>query len=242
MEQRPRGGWLCTRRFSEWLIAMKGIIDNIITFYEMRAEALGVLVANTQKAVEELAPDREGMDSEQEEKLNNFVKDLTGDVTNTLTRFWFQKERKLRNNEQMSDDEVRNLADFTNFVKTLTEDLRSLLTRFQDAPGRMVGEEFDKETGQMKIYVKKRIKEFDEVLEDVSAERGHIFIKRLAKRLGNVVRGAAKPFSGERLKSRDELEEIFRRRLSGKQIILESPEEQRWDSRQLWGNHLRTQK
>ena len=134
MEQRPRSGWLCTGRFSEWLIAMKGIIDNIITFYEMRAEAMGILVANTQKAIEELAPDRERMDSEQEEKLNNFVKDLTGDVADMLTRFRFQKERKLRNNEQMSDDEVRNLADFTNFVKTLTEGLTFVADPFPERP------------------------------------------------------------------------------------------------------------
>ena len=158
---------------------MGDVIHNIITFYEMRAEAMGVLVANTQKAIEELTPDREGMDSEQEEKLNNFVKDLTGDVSDMLTRFWFQKERKLRNNEQMSDDEGRNLADFTNFVKTLTEDLRSLLTRFQIAPGRMVGEEFDKEIGQMEIYVKKRLKEFDKVLNGTN--------KTLRSRLGESV-------------------------------------------------------
>lgn len=183
MEQRPRTGWLRTGRFSDWLIAMRGIIDNIITFYEMRAEAMGVLVANTQKAIEELAPDREGMDSEQEEKLNNFVKDLTGDVTNTLTRFWFQKERKLRNNEQMSDDEVRNLVDFTNFVKTLTEDLHSLLTRFQSATGRMVGEEFDKEIGQMEIYVKKRLKEFDKVLNGTNKTLRN----RLGESVGNVI-------------------------------------------------------
>ena len=217
---------------------MRGIIDNIITFYEMRAEAMGVLVANTQKALKELAPDRERMDSEQEEKLNNFVKDLTGDVANMLTRFWFQREHKLRNNEQMSDDEVQNLADFTNFVKTLTEDLRSLLTHFQESPPQTFEQEFDKEVKQMEVYVKERIKEFDEVLEDTLAGRGRMFIKRLIKRLGNVVSSVAKPFRGERLKSRDELEEISRCRLSVKQIILENSEEQRRDSRQLWGNHL----
>ncbi|MCX5636455.1 MAG: hypothetical protein NTX52_02020 [Planctomycetota bacterium] len=183
MEQQLRSGWLRTRRFSEWLIAMKGIIDNIITFYEMRAEALGVLVANTQKAIEELAPDRERMDSEQEKKLNNFVKDLTGDVTNMLTRFWFQKERKLRNNEQMTDEEMKNLADFANFVKTLTEDLRSLLTHFQSAPGRMVGEEFDKEIGQMEIYVKKRLEEFDKVLNGTNKT----LRSRLGESVGNVI-------------------------------------------------------
>jgi len=173
---------------------MKGIIDNIITFYEMRAEAMGTLVANTQKAIEEFAPDRERMDSEQEEKLNNFVKDLTGDVADMLTRFRFQKERKLRNNEQMSDDEVRNLADFTNFVKTLTEDLRLLLTRFESAPGRMVGEELGKEIGQMEIYVKKRLKEFDKVLNGTNKTlRSH-----LGESVGNVISRIGM-FSRERL-------------------------------------------
>jgi hypothetical protein len=157
---------------------------------------MGTLVANTQKAIEEFAPDRERMDSEQEEKLNNFVKDLTGDVADMLTRFRFQKERKLRNNEQMSDDEVRKLADFTNFVKTLTEDLRSLLTRFQESPPQTFKQEFDKEVKQMEVYVQNRLKEFDEVLEDALAGRGRMFIKRLIKRLGNIVRGVAKPSQG----------------------------------------------
>jgi hypothetical protein len=219
---------------------MKGIIDNIITFYEMRAEAMGTLVANTQKAIEEFAPDRERMDSEQEEKLNNFVKDLTGDVADMLTRFRFQKERKLRNNEQMSDDEVRKLADFTNFVKTLTEDLRSLLTHFQESPSQTFEQEFDKEVKQMEVYVQNRLKEFDEVLEDALAGRGRMFIKRLIKRLGNIVRGVAKPFRGERLvmKSQDEMEGVCQRRSPMKLVILDSPEEHRRDSRQLWGNHL----
>jgi DNA anti-recombination protein RmuC len=99
-----------------------------------------------------------------------------------LTRFWFQKERKLRNNEQMSDDEGRNLADFTNFVKTLTEDLRSLLSRFQSAPGR-IGEEFDKEIEQMEISVKNRLKEFDEVLNGTNKT----LRSRLGESVGNVI-------------------------------------------------------
>ena len=54
-----------------------------------------------------------------------------------------------------------------------------MLTRFQSAPGRMVGEEFDKEIGQMEIYVKKRLKEFDKVLNGTN--------KTLRSRLGESV-------------------------------------------------------
>jgi hypothetical protein len=171
---------------------MKGLIDKVITFYEMRANALGVLVANTQKAIEELAPDRERMDSKQEEKLNNFVEDLTGDVANTLTRFWFQKEHKLRNNEQMSDDEVRNLADFANFVKTLTKDLRSLPTRFQEGPGQTFEQEFDKEVKQMEGYVQNRLKEFDEALTGTN----NAWKKRVGKSVSNVLGRIRKSLKG----------------------------------------------
>jgi len=171
---------------------MKDVIHNIITFYEMRANALGVLVANTQKAIEEFAPDRERMDSEQEEKLNNFVKDLTGDVANMLTRVWFHKERKLKGNEQMTDEEMKNLTDFANFVKTSTKDLRSLLSRFQSAPGRMVEEEFDKEIGQMEGYVQNRLKEFDEALTGTN----NAWKKRVGKSVSNVLGRIRKSLKG----------------------------------------------
>ncbi len=143
---------------------MKDVIHNIITFYEMRAQTLGVLVANTQRVLEEFGPDTETKANEQREKLQNFVKVLTIDVNDMLTRFWFRKERKQINHEQMTDAEVKNLADFANFAETLAKDIRSLLIHFEDVRGQQFEEGFDKEVKQMETYVKKKLKEFEKTL------------------------------------------------------------------------------
>lgn len=168
---------------------MTGIIHNIIAFYEMRAKALSVLVTNTQRALEEFGPDREGKANEQSEKLQNFVKALTSDVNDTFTRFWFHKERKQRNHRQMTDDEVNSLADFANFVKTLTKDVRSLLTRFQEARDQTLEKEFDKELEQMQTTVKERLKEFDKVLTGTSDN----FRIPLSKSVGDLLSCVRKP-------------------------------------------------
>ncbi|MCJ7729285.1 MAG: hypothetical protein MUO27_05345 [Sedimentisphaerales bacterium] len=215
---------------------MGGIIDKIIRFYQMRSEALGIVVGNTGKAL------REKKDNEETEKLQNFAENLTRDVNDTLTRFYFRKERKEKRYQRLSDEEVNALADFANFARNLAASVPSWLSHLRKN-GTFEGK-LDEETKQIETYVKKRIKEFDEVLEDALTGRGRMFIKRLVKRLDNVVRGIAKPSRGERLvmKSRDEMEGVCQRRSPAKLVILESPEVQRRDSRQLLGNHLRIQK
>lgn len=130
---------------------MIGFIDNIVTFYEMRAKALDVLVTNTQKALKEFVPDKERKANEQAEKLEDFVRGLIRDINNMLTRFWFQKERK-----QMTDEQANSLVDFLNFTKTLTKEIRSLLTRFQRS--QTFEEELDKEIKDIETHVKQRLK------------------------------------------------------------------------------------
>ena len=170
---------------------MGDVIHNIITFYEMRANALGVLVANTQKALKEFAPDKDEIANEQVEKLDNFVKGLTRDIGDMLTRFWFRKERKQINHEQMTDVEVKNLADFANFAETLAKDIRSLLIHFEDVRGQRFEEEFDKEVKQMETYVKKRLKEFEKTLtmrEDNLKSRFIEYIRNLPTSIGKSLR------------------------------------------------------
>jgi hypothetical protein len=219
---------------------MGGIIDKITRFYQMRSEALGIVVGNTGKALREM--EREKKDNEETEKLQSFAKNLTRDVNDMLTRFYSRKERKEKRYQRLSDEEVTALVDFANFTRILAVSVSSLLNRLRK--NETFEEKLDEEIKRLETYVKKRIKEFDEVLEDALTGRGRMFIKRLVKRLGNVVRGVAKPSKGERLvmKSQDEMEGVCQRRSPAKLVILESPEVQRRDSRQLWGNHLRIQK
>jgi len=158
---------------------MKGLIDKVITVYEMRANAMGVLMANTEKALEEVAPESRKTANEQTKRLDNFVKDLTRDVSDTLTRFWFLKERKQRKHEQMTDDEVRILTAFANFTKTLAKDIRSLTDRFEKTRGQTFEKKFDKEVKQMETYAKDRLKGFDESLEETLTGTRNTWKKRL---------------------------------------------------------------
>lgn len=130
----------------------------------MRAEEMGILVANTQKALGQFAPDGWKTTSEQIERLDNRVKDLTREVSDMLTRFWFVKERKQKKNESMTRDQIKSLVDFATFAKTFAKDVRALLNSFEKKRGQTFEKEFDKEVKRMETYVKDRLKQFDKTL------------------------------------------------------------------------------
>jgi len=159
---------------------MKGLIDKIITFYEMRANAMSVLMANTEKALEQFAP----QGYEQIERLDNRVKNLTTDLNNMLTRFWFVKERKQRKNESMTSNQVKNLADFADFTKTLANEVRALLNSFEKKRGQTFEKEFDKEVKQMETHVNVRLKGFDKALEEALSGTPNTWKERLKEYVG----------------------------------------------------------
>jgi len=169
---------------------MSGIIDNIITFYDMRARTLGVLIANTEKAFDEL--ERERKADEQAKKLESFVKDLRRDLNDMLTRFYFQKEH-----QRMADGQVKALTDFVSFTQSLTEKVRELLTRFQK--GETFEKKNERELQQLQARVEQKLKEFDKVLEKTLAEGSPTWKKQLSKCGGNMISYVAKPFKGKSL-------------------------------------------
>lgn len=128
----------------------------------MQTEALRVLVANTQKALDQSEKERKA--NEQAQRVENFLKDLTKDLNNMLTRFYFLKERKKRKREQMTDSQVKALAEFAIFAKTLTKHVYSLLNRFQAKD--TFEEKIDKEIKELEVIVKQRLKEFDKALDE----------------------------------------------------------------------------
>jgi hypothetical protein len=156
---------------------MSGAIDRIISSYQMRAHTISILLANTQKALQELAPCEEVIIDAQQERLNTFVRSLTTAVSDRLTRLWFLKERKQRKGEAMTNEEITRLSDFANFVKTLTEDVRSLATRSVGSSEQTFEQEFEKEIQKIGIYVRKRLKEFDVALD----RKNDTFKSRLTK-------------------------------------------------------------
>jgi hypothetical protein len=164
---------------------MGGIIDKIIRFYQMRSEALGIVVGNTEKALVET--ERERKANEETEKLKSFTDSLTRDLNNVLARFYFIEERKKKRYQRLSDEEVNALVDFVDFTRVLAVSVSSWLSRLRE--NETFEEKLDEEIKQLETYVKKRIKEFDEVLEDALVGRGRMFIKRLAKHAGNIISG-----------------------------------------------------
>jgi hypothetical protein len=128
----------------------------------MQAKALGVLVANTQKALEQSEKERKA--NEQMQRLENFVKDLTMNLNNMLTKFYWLKECKNRKQEQMTDSQVNAITEFAVFVKTLTKNVCSLLNRFQENP--TFEEKVEKDIKELDAYIKTKLKKFDEALEE----------------------------------------------------------------------------
>jgi hypothetical protein len=164
---------------------MDGIIDKIIRFYQMRSEALGIVAGNTGKALREM--ERQKKDNEETEKLRSFAKKMPWDVNDMLTRFYSRKERKEKRCQRLSEEEVNALVNFANFTKVLAVSVSSWLSRLRE--NETFEEKIDEEIKQLETYVEKRIKQFDEVLEDALAGKGRMFIKRLVRHAGNIIRG-----------------------------------------------------
>jgi len=144
---------------------MISAIDKMIGLYQMQANAMRILVTNTQKAFDESCSFEQVIASQQEQRLNRFVRDLSPAVCDMLTRFWFQKEHKARKHELLTKDRIKNLEDFTNFVKVLTESVRSLLARCRATSNQSFEQEFEKDLKQMEAQVRKKLREFDKALD-----------------------------------------------------------------------------
>ena len=208
---------------------MSGIIDRIIRFYRMRFETLDVVLGNTEKVLMETESERKAV--EETEKLQSFVKNMTWDVDNMLTRFYSRKRRKEKRCQRLSDEEVNALEGFADFARNLATSVPSWLSCLRK--NETYEEKLDEEIKRLETYVKKRIKEFDEVLEDALSGRGRMFMKRLAKRLGDVAGSIVKPAGWERLRRAGS---DIQRHSQEKAVILEDSEWRRRDSRRLKKN------
>jgi archaellum component FlaC len=131
----------------------------------MQAKALGVLVANTQKALEQSENQRKA--NEQIQRVENFVKDLTMDLNNMLAKFYFLKDHKNRKQEQMADSQVKAVTEFAVFVKTLTKKVCSLLNRLGES--RTFEEKIDKEIRELETGIGQKLMEFDKALDETTS-------------------------------------------------------------------------
>jgi len=167
---------------------MKGIIDNIITFYSIQAKALSILIANTQKALEQSEKERKA--NEQIQRMENFVKDLTMNLNNMLTKFYWLKERKKRRHEEMTSDQVNAMVDFAHWVKSLTKKVPSVLECFRKSP--TFAEKVDKDIKELEAHIKAQLKRFNEALEetpDTLTIRLSKYTKAMSGRMGKFFTG-----------------------------------------------------
>jgi len=176
----------------------------------MQAKALGVLVANTQKALNEF--EKKGKADEQRQKMENFVKDLTMNLNNMLTKFYFLKERKDRRQEHLTEKQRKAITEFAIFVKGLAGNVTSLLNRFQ-AEGTFE-EKIDRQIKELEVSVSRKLKEFDKALDETKAA----LTTRLIRFVQNTPRGLAKLFKGRRI-----IPAVANRRKSDKPQVKPTP-------------------
>ena len=128
----------------------------------MQAKTLGVLVANTQNALEKSEKERKA--NEQIQRVENFVKDLTMNLNNMLAKLYWLKEQKKRQHKEMTPDQLNTMADFARWVKYLTQKVGSVLEYFQKSPA--FAEKVDRDIKELEAHIKDQLKKFNEILEE----------------------------------------------------------------------------
>ena len=174
------------------------VIDRIISFSQMQAAVMSILMTNTQKVLHEFAPYEEDLAGPNDERMNKFSKSVTTAISDMLTRFWFQIERKQREHKPMSDNEIRNVRDFVSFVRTLTGNMRSLPNHFQSVDSLTFEAEFERKLQEVEAYTNKRLQEFDEALDGTGKGLKSCF----GKSIRSVFKHISKPFMRSELHPR----------------------------------------
>lgn len=150
----------------------------------MQAKAQSILIANTQKALDE--SDKERKANEQAERVENFVKDLTMNLNNMLTKFYWLKERKKRHHEELTSDQVNAMVDFAHWVKSLTKKVQPILEYFRKSP--TFAEKIVRDMKELEAHIKAKLKKFNEILDetpDTFAVRVSGYAKTLRGKVSN---------------------------------------------------------
>jgi hypothetical protein len=141
---------------------MKNIINNIINYYQMQAKALDVLVTNTQKALEQSGKDKK--ENEQIRRTGNFVRHLTTNLNNTLTKLYRLRERKRAWYGKITSDQVNATTDSAQAVKSLIPKKQPSSEHFQKS--LTFEEKINKDIKELDTCIKAKMEKFDEALEE----------------------------------------------------------------------------
>jgi hypothetical protein len=150
----------------------------------MEAEAWSILLDNTQRALEQA--EKKGKADEQAQKVESLVTSLAMDLNDLLTRFYFIKVRQRTSGEQMTDDRRKAAVECAAFVKSCAQSLSLMLSRLGETP--TFEEEIDREIRELEASVRRRAREFDEILDGTKPS--------LTRRMVRLARNMAAGFSG----------------------------------------------
>ena len=147
---------------------MKNLSEDIVSSYDVRVKAIGILVNNVHRTLKGFSTDRKKMANEQAKALKNFVNELSNSVGNMI-------EGIQKGHKEMADKLKADLA------KGEEERLKGEEERLKDFKTMMA--DIQKAVKEIETYVKNKLKEFSDTHADMSEE----LKKELAKYVNDLV-------------------------------------------------------
>jgi len=147
---------------------MKNLSEDIVSSYDVRVKAIGILVNNVHRTLKGFSTDRKKMANEQAKALKDFVNELSNSVGNMI-------EGIQKGHKEMADKLKADLA------KGEEERLKGEEERLKDFKTMMA--DIQKAVKEIETYVKNKLKEFSDAHADMSEE----LKKELAKYVNDLV-------------------------------------------------------
>lgn len=147
---------------------MKNLSEDIVSSYDVRVKAIGILVNNVHRTLKGFSTDRKKMANEQVKALKDFVNELSNSVGNMI-------EGIQKGHKEMADKLKADLA------KGEEERLKGEEERLKDFKTMMA--DIQKAVKEIETYVKNKLKEFSDAHADMSEE----LKKELAKYVNDLV-------------------------------------------------------
>jgi len=154
---------------------MKNLSEDIVSSYDVRVKAIGILVNNVHRTLKGFSTNRKKMANEQAKALKDFVNELSNSVGNMI-------EGIQKGHKEMADKLKADLAKGEEErLKGEEERLKGEEERLKDFKTMMA--DIQKAVKEIETYVKNKLKEFSDTHADMSEE----LKKELAKYVNDLV-------------------------------------------------------
>jgi len=168
--------------------SMKDLTDHIITSHNVRIKALGDLVLDTKKTLQDFTQERQNMGRRQGKDLLDFVSGLSKGVDDTLKGFH-------KSHKRMSDEQAKNLE---NFAKNLANNTEKMLKQVMKNRKHMSAEQAKNLRGfaaNLTKDVTGMLKDFQkdhQQMGDEQAKNLADFVNDLTRDVGSMMNGFTK--------------------------------------------------